>query len=156
MSADAMTAFVLPNHPTVDLTTPAGKVVAIDTEIAPLISHLWRLDFETLDCCQDARDVGAVIAFPDGDAWGFLSIAAEFGSTDIRFGICNAATSPHPGGWYLGAFVRTRQPKPNQVAMEGFGIMVGFPRAQLAAVIELFARVEREAPRSRNRRHRRV
>jgi hypothetical protein len=39
--------------PTTEMTTPEGDVVEIDTEIAPFIARLWKLDLMTLNSCQE-------------------------------------------------------------------------------------------------------
>ncbi|GAA2613816.1 hypothetical protein SMC26_23865 [Actinomadura fulvescens] len=44
------------HHPTQQLTTPDGHQVAIDVEMAPLVTELWRLGFQTKVACQDAGE----------------------------------------------------------------------------------------------------
>lgn len=41
------------HHPTLSMTTPDGRTVAIDVEIAPLVEQLWLLGYVTKVACQD-------------------------------------------------------------------------------------------------------
>jgi hypothetical protein len=55
----------MPNHATTQMTTRHGDVVEIDTEIAPFIDRLWKLNFTTLNSCQDNFGYVWVELFPD-------------------------------------------------------------------------------------------
>ncbi|MEU5882867.1 hypothetical protein [Spirillospora sp. NPDC047279] len=44
------------HHPTTQLTAPDGRTVAIDVEMVPLVTELWRLGFATKVACQDAGE----------------------------------------------------------------------------------------------------
>lgn len=43
----------MPNHATTEMTTLHGEVVEIDNAIAPFITRLWKMNFTTLNSCQD-------------------------------------------------------------------------------------------------------
>lgn len=57
-----------------------GRAVEIDCQIAPIISWLWSMGIETLNCCQGGGDVLAYIMFPPGDH------AARFGRKVLAVG----------------------------------------------------------------------
>lgn len=50
-----------PIHPYEQLTTPAGELVNIDTEMVPVIGQLWRLGYTTVASCQDVGEATAAL-----------------------------------------------------------------------------------------------
>jgi hypothetical protein len=67
----------MPGHPTRPLVDPfTGRTVGIDVEMLPIISSLWALGIETLECCQgDPGGLPAAVCFPvvgRVDEWGLL------------------------------------------------------------------------------------
>jgi hypothetical protein len=73
-------------HETLDLFDPfEGRTVAIDVQMVPIISALWRLGIETFQCCQGTPgEFPAVICFEfvgRVDRWGCLARATERASS---------------------------------------------------------------------------
>jgi hypothetical protein len=53
-------------HLTADLVYPfTGRTVAIDLEMVPIVSALWRLGIQTHQCCQ-GYPAGLIPGVPDG------------------------------------------------------------------------------------------
>ena len=50
-----------PVHPFERISSPSGQLVAIDTEMVPVIRQLWRLGSSTVACCQDVGEATATL-----------------------------------------------------------------------------------------------
>jgi hypothetical protein len=144
--------YVAPGHPTIELTTPSGERVAIDQEIAPLVSTLWRLGLETHESCQDLNGQ-VMICFPADDALQYLALVANVihDAPEIVAGAVDAGRT----GWGLMAFVDLLRADAAQPAALSLEIIVSFPRAHLTVITERLARVTVTPRRDRDRRHRR-
>jgi hypothetical protein len=143
-STDEIGEVITGDHPTVMIRDQFGELVAIDTEIAPLIARLWALDYITWNSCQD--NFGYVwIEFSVDDASRFLTTLANCGDPYIEERAKDPFDlSPHdrehlvslyrcPADYWLIAVI------PDFVDGEVV-LMVGirFPREQLARVMSVF------------------
>ncbi|MBB6170722.1 hypothetical protein HNR23_000782 [Nocardiopsis mwathae] len=79
-----------PIHPAVSMTNPAGETVRIDVAMAPVISELWRLQFETVACCQNVGEATAGVRSRTGpvrkyqDKYGDRFIAYHAGYALVK------------------------------------------------------------------------
>jgi hypothetical protein len=146
-------------HPCDRLTTPAGDVVDIDREIAPLVSALWKLGLTTLATCQDFGDGtaglreleqrppryggDAFIAYWRGYAW--LKMPTN-DATILLNALLNTALGDHVRNRWQPESWRLHVPL---IYEAGYGIdlaaatQIHFPRSQIAELTDVLADLHR-------------
>jgi hypothetical protein len=124
-------------HATVPLRTPAGDVVEIDEEMAPLIRQLWRLGYITHMCCQDAGEaiIGGGLTHVH-ESLRDTTAARNKGRALVKLAahqgpaLLTALRSLHDSGLWLASI---------SVSPDGLSpwVSIGFPRDHIAQATDL-------------------
>ena len=95
------------NHPTIDIRHPVGgKAIPIDRAIAPLISAIWALGWNTFDCCQNWN--GRVfLTMPCQDAQKLIALIASKARSPVARG---AVKGPSWDIWATPLVYLSREP----------------------------------------------
>jgi hypothetical protein len=131
------------HHPTTPMTTPDGRTVEIDVEIAPLVEQLWRLGYTTKLACQDAGEAimhdGTRVAPSDRDRQSTRHAGRAWIVVGVNDGsaLLEAVRSlPSAGSWR--AFPVTKDNAPEA------WVSITFPRRDIIAAAELLRRASLE------------
>ncbi|XVQ10406.1 hypothetical protein ACQP1W_49190 [Spirillospora sp. CA-255316] len=131
------------HHPTTLMTTPDGRTVEIDVEIAPLVEQLWRLGHTTKLACQDAGEAilhgGTRVAPPDRDRQSARHAGRAWIVVGLDDGpaLLEAVRSlPSADSWR--AFAATKDNAPEA------WVSITFPRRDITAAADLLRRASLE------------
>lgn len=142
------------NHPTVELHYILGETLQIDSDIAPVIECIWRLDLRTSSSCQgDPGGEWAHLMLTTEDTVRLLNIISSLAPHDdydegdtlgfstlyYRMAPWELVTHEHPRRWvYTTGFYRDR---PSDLVHAG--TLVQFPHEDIPVLASILSRAVR-------------